>query len=68
MRMAQLLGGCLLAAGILIAGASGLCTLLMVSYGDWGDLIIGLLPLAIGLGLVFAGRRLISSGARGYRS
>ena len=71
--MKQLVGGILIAAGILIAGASGLCSLYMVGTsdvyrsGDMGELasmlplilLFGGIPFALGLGLVFGGRSLI---------
>lgn len=73
--MKWLFGGILLAAGILIAGLSGLCTVLIVGSelmnpssgpenftGDIGsDLVIGGVPFVIGLGLLFAGRALLKS-------
>jgi len=69
--MTRLFGGCLLAAGILIGGASGLCALVsLASLRNWRDLpatVIGFgIPLAIGFGLAFAGQRRISAD-RGYR-
>jgi polyferredoxin len=73
--MKELLGGCLLAAGILIAGLTGLCTLLMLAgINSWRSFVDAIgtivmfaaLPLAIGVGLIFAGRALIRSG-RGDR-
>ena len=67
--MKMLFGGILLAVGILIAGVSGLCTLygLGMSFTEPGSmmstipmvLVFGLPPLAIGVGLVFAGRSLL---------
>ena len=67
--MKGLLGGILIAVGILIAGATGLCSLLVLgssSSGDWlGSLVtvlsFAVIPGAIGVGLVFAGRRLVRS-------
>jgi hypothetical protein len=61
------LGGILLGIGILIAGLSGLCSLVFFAteitspYTKTGDLIAMLLgfggiPFAIGLGLIFLGR------------
>jgi hypothetical protein len=57
----------LLAIGILIAGLSGLCTLVflvsMASEANAGMLplvlVVGGLPLMLGLGLVFGGRAMI---------
>jgi hypothetical protein len=62
-------GGILLAIGILIAGASGLCTVVFltmtVGHGAGGAegfslmLVVGGIPFTIGMGLFFAGRALI---------
>ena len=74
--MKQLIGGILIAAGILIAGASGLCSLYMVFTSDTfrsgglGELmsmlplllLFGGIPFALGLGLVFGGRSVIRRG------
>ena len=66
--MRRLLGGILLAIGILVAGLSGLCTLLVLggslTSGQFIDglsmaLAFGGIPLAIGIGLIFAGRALL---------
>jgi len=65
--MKTFFGGILLAIGILIAGASGLCTVVFfvttAGHGAAGAfplmLIVGGIPFAIGLGLFFAGRALI---------
>ena len=68
-------GGLLLGIGILIAGLSGLCTVMVVipellhpggGAEDFaadipGDLIIGGVPFAIGIGLFFLGRHMIRS-------
>jgi hypothetical protein len=71
-RMKELLGGCLQAAGILIAGATGLCSLLMLGgINSWRSLVqaigailmFGGIPFVIGIALIFAGRALIR-GAR----
>jgi hypothetical protein len=72
--MRQLFGGLLLALGILIAGLSGLCTLLIVGTSlvdgssggeDYGigmmALVIGGVPFVVGLGMFFAGRALLRS-------
>ena len=69
--MRGLFGGILLAIGILIAGLSGLCSLIVV-FGSLANgqavdalgmaLVFGGIPLAIGVGLIFAGRALIASG------
>lgn len=69
----KLLGGILLGIGILIAGLSGLCSLVMVlgeatsSHSNLGEMIsivmmVGGIPFVIGIGLIFLGRRLIKLG------
>jgi len=70
----EILGGILLAVGILIAGLSGLCTLIVVGASMPGPgtqganlftgmipaaLIFGGIPFLIGVGLFFLGRHLI---------
>jgi hypothetical protein len=65
--MKQLLGGILLAVGILIAGVSGLCSLVVLfSSGEFGGLsmlpavlLFGGAPFAIGAGIGFGGWSLI---------
>ena len=65
--MKQMLGGILLAAGILIAGASGLCSLFVLfSPGEGANfsvlpfvLAIGGLPFVLGVLLALGGRSLI---------
>jgi hypothetical protein len=62
-------GGLLLAAGILIAGGSGICSLyvLFSPGGELGSglsmlplvLIFGGLPLAVGVAMAFGGRSVI---------
>jgi hypothetical protein len=74
--MRQLLGGILIAAGVLIAGASGLCSAYMLftsdtfrSGGEPGEvlsmlpliLLFGGIPFALGLAAAFGGRALIRS-------
>lgn len=74
--MKTFFGGILLAIGILVAGASGLCSLTMLvsvfsnlhshqEFSGAGMLpviaIVGGIPFMIGLGLFFAGRALIRS-------
>jgi hypothetical protein len=67
--MKQLLGGCLLAAGILIAGATGLCMSMFFSGVDpWRNLVqaanfLGV-PFLIGIVLIVAGGALIFCGRR----
>jgi hypothetical protein len=62
--MKQLFGGILLAAGILIAGASGLCSLAFLFGGGFGGLdvslivlvlLVGGIPFAIGTAIGFGG-------------
>ena len=67
--MKRLIGGILTAAGILIGGASGLCTgivaLMGIVSGPQGGgllllaLMYGTLPMLIGFGLYKLGRKLI---------
>lgn len=74
--MKQLFGGILLAVGILIAGASGLCSLAMFFSpgGEFGDrlsslpliLIFGGPFIALGAGSAIVGRNLLRE-ARGER-
>lgn len=65
--MKELFGGILMAVGILIALASGICSLgLFVAGSSYGGFIQGLplavifggIPFAIGVGLFSIGRRL----------
>ena len=75
--MKVVLGGILLAVGILIAGASGLCSLYVIgtglsSGGSPGELLsdlplvlmVGGIPFAVGVGLILGGRALIRSERR----
>jgi hypothetical protein len=65
--MKALLGGCLQAVGILIAGLTGLCTLIgLATINSWasfvaaiGSIVFFLIPFAIGVGLILLGRALI---------
>ena len=82
--MKGLLGGILLAAGILIAGASGLCSVAVLvtsvvetfSYNEPGMLlsmllavlIVGGIPFAIGTALFVTGRRMLRSAREDQRS
>jgi hypothetical protein len=72
--MKQLFGGILLAVGILIAGASGLCSLAVLFGGGFDGsgmgsffsmlplvALFGGPPLAVGVGMAFGGRALIRS-------
>jgi hypothetical protein len=69
--MKRLFGGLLIAVGIVIAGASGLCSLFfligsLTSISNLGAvLLFGGPPIAAGVGLVFAGRALIRSAREG---
>jgi hypothetical protein len=66
--MKRLIGGLLMAAGILIAGLSGLCSLVMLvsMLGSSGAgelimlvLVFGGLPFAVGLALAISGGRML---------
>ncbi len=69
--MKALFGGILLAVGILVAGASGLCSLavLVMGLSDPAGVmtvlpmivVVGGIPVAIGLGLFFLGRSMLRS-------
>ena len=67
--MKMILGGILLAAGILIAGASGLCSLFVLfSSGEFAGpemwqavLLFGGIPFAVGAGIAYGGYALIRS-------
>ena len=68
--MRELLGGCLQAVGILIAGVTGLCMLILIagihSWRSFTDTIgAGMLyagiPFLIGIGLFMAGRSMVRS-------
>ena len=69
--MKSLFGGILLAAGILIAGVSGLCSLVILGMGVTEPsglvgmlptiLLVGGIPFAVGLGLFFLGRSMLRS-------
>ena len=67
--MKELFGGCLIAAGVLIAGLTGLCSIALLVNGIVTDPFGALgaialyagIPFAIGVGLVYAGRNLIRS-------
>lgn len=78
--MKLIFGGILLAIGILIAGASGLCSLYFIgsglTYGGSSDellsdlplvLMVGGIPFAVGVGLIFSGRALIRSDREDWR-
>ena len=61
--MKELVGGCLLAVGILVAGATGLCMALF--FNSWRSFVEGLnylgVPFLIGIGLIAGGSALIRS-------
>lgn len=72
--MQKLFGSLLLGCGIIFAGLSGLCTLLVAGSAMLGSasgqetmsvipaaLIAGGIPIAIGLGMFFGGRALLRS-------
>lgn len=68
----KIFGGIIIAVGILIAGASGLCSIaILMDSGEFAGpgmwplvLIVGGIPFAIGVGLVLAGRSVIRSADR----
>jgi len=65
----KIVGGILIAIGILIAGASGLCSLsVLLGSGEFAGsemwptvLVVGGIPFAIGAGVAYAGYALIRS-------
>jgi len=71
----RLIGGILMASGLLIAGLSGLCTLLLFAESpDWSSetleslsivAIFGGIPFLAGTGLFFAGRYVWRKGDDG---
>ena len=68
--MKEALAGCLIAVGILVAGATGLCMSMFFSGADrWRSLagafnVLGV-PFLVGIGMIVAGVVLIWSGHRG---
>ena len=72
--MKQVFGGILIAAGLLVAGGSGLCSLMVLfssgefsGFGMWPMvLLFGGIPFATGVGMVFGGRALIRSERRDF--
>ena len=70
--MKELLGGCIQAVGILIAGLFGLCTIIMfVGLNSWRSfgaavsaMAYAVVPFLIGVGLIVLGRAMVRS-ARG---
>jgi hypothetical protein len=71
--MKEVFGGLFVAVGILIAGGSGLCSL-MVLFDQQGEfsgfqmwpavLLFGGIPFTIGVGMAFGGRALLRSARR----
>ncbi len=66
----RIIGGILLAIGILVAGVSGLCSLLLLTeQSSWSGpaaaesltiiAVVGGIPFLVGLGIVFLGRHLL---------
>ena len=65
----KVLGGILIAVGLLMAGASGLCSLALLSEemgnpnadlsGLWIVAIVGGVPFLMGLGTIFGGWKLL---------
>jgi hypothetical protein len=71
--MKEVIGGILIAVGILIAGASGLCSAAVLFEGGFAPeslsmlplvLMIGGIPFAAGVGIAFGGRALIRSARK----
>jgi len=67
--MKELFGGCLLAAGILVAGATGLCMFMFFGGSNgWRSVtqafnFLGV-PFLIGIGMIVVGAALIRSARR----
>jgi hypothetical protein len=69
--MRVVFGGILLAVGVLIAGGSGLCSLMVLFSSGMGGLtmipavlLFGGVPFAIGAGIAFGGHALIRSARK----
>ena len=66
--MKETIGGCLIAVGILIAGATGLCMSILIGLGSGSqenfiDVVSFLgIPCLVGVGLIIGGVVLIRSG------
>jgi hypothetical protein len=66
----RLIGGILIAAGIPIAGATGLCTSNVLGGHTQGEnygvfsLIVGGISFCLGLGLIFVGTAMIRKAGR----
>jgi hypothetical protein len=71
--MREVFGGILMAVGILIAGASGLCSaVVLFTPGEYSGLemwpavlTVGGIPFAIGLAMAFGGRALRRRSSQG---
>ena len=67
--MKELLGGCLMAVGLLIAGLTGLCTLMFIKIDSWQHLIQAFhaagAPFLLGVVLIGVGWAVIRSGRQG---
>ena len=72
--MKQVFGGILMAVGILIAGGSGLCSLMVLfdsgelsGFGMWPlVLLVGGIPFAVGAGIAYGGYALLRSARSSY--
>jgi hypothetical protein len=66
--MRALLGGCLFAAGLLIAALTGLCTLMFIRVDSWSRLMQAFhsagAPFLLGVALMIVGVAIIFSGGR----
>lgn len=73
--MQKIIGAIMIAVGILVAGLSGLCTVMMFVAEPSAEnfsaesigivTIFGGIPFAIGIGLIFLGRYLVKSAGEG---
>ncbi|HKC03822.1 MAG TPA: hypothetical protein VKC17_11030 [Sphingomicrobium sp.] len=72
--MKEIFGGILMAVGILIAGGSGLCSMIVLfdsgefsGFGMWQlVLLVGGIPFAVGAGITYGGYALLRSARRNY--
>jgi hypothetical protein len=66
--MKELLGGCVFTVGLLIAGATGLCTLMFIKIDSWANLgralnaagspfLFGVCLMVVGVVIIFSGRK-----------
>ena len=70
----KVLGGILIAVGLLIAGASGLCSFMLIAEelrnanadmgGTLAVAIVGGIPFLIGAGMIFGGWKLLQEKPR----